>query len=102
MSDNTAATGQTELWHLPREGETGSATQPHDSGTATAPLLSDQADVDAAVKQAIKLALKRIFRQLAVAFILLLPELIAVTLVAFAVREVRAVKSLPEGAHAAL
>ncbi len=102
MSDNTTATGQTELWHLPREGETGAGTQAHDTGAATAPLLSHQEDIDAATKKAVKFALKRVFQQLAWGFVLLLPEVIAVTLAAFAVREVQSVKSLPEGVHIAL
>ncbi|KAH6850618.1 hypothetical protein B0I37DRAFT_117544 [Chaetomium sp. MPI-CAGE-AT-0009] len=78
------------------------------SSPATAPLLPsdtisrDRERIDAIAAQAASLAQKRVIRQLAVCALLLIPEAVAVGLVASALRDWRRVEVLPDEARASV
>ncbi|KAK4034048.1 hypothetical protein C8A01DRAFT_39477 [Parachaetomium inaequale] len=75
----------------------------HDTSTAaTAPLLPSAVDIDAIVERASRIAAKRVFRQLMVGLVLLIPELVAVALAGAATRELKRVKALPDETHVAV
>ena len=62
-------------------------------------VARDKARIDAIVSQAASLAAKRIIRQLAVCAVLLVPEAVAVGLVASALGDWKRVKALPDEAR---
>jgi hypothetical protein len=75
----------------------------HDTLTTTrAPLLPSQADIDAIVDRAQRIALKRVFRQMMVGLVFLVLELVVLTLAGLASRELRRVKTVRDEPYGAV
>jgi hypothetical protein len=102
MGHSAKAAGLTQLSLSAIDEERGSAAGHNDILAAVAPLLPPAVDIHAIVDRATRIAVKRVFRQLMVGLVLLIPELAAVALAGGAIRELHRVKTLPDGVHIAV